>query len=180
MRQIIPFKSLNVPFNLLYVLGMTQRFLNRPFSALIATLRNDKTLTYAQMADRCYYVRSAAWFNNLYNADTPWAVNPPGEDTFVGMQHLFGISGRRVQEVIAQEWYSVVKDDQVSERVRNLASRIDRLDDEDLRLVTALVDRLDDIDLGIDLTDRRPRAIKPTARRITTKSVTVSPAPLGS
>ena len=113
---------------------------DRPFTSKVRGLRA-RGKRYADLEAGCQRARSTAWFNNLVNSSDPWAVSPPGDDALDGLATLMGTTRRRVQEMIAEEWYQVRRTD-FSPRVHDLASRLDGLSEDDAALVEALVQRL--------------------------------------
>jgi transcriptional regulator with XRE-family HTH domain len=96
-------------------------------------------VTFQEMAKRCGGVRSAAWWNRVArNRNT----DPPPWQEVDKIAQVLGVTPRRVQELIAQDWYGVTPFDGVSERTRRMSAVLDGLTDEDAEFVSALAHRL--------------------------------------
>ena len=104
----------------------------------------NRRLTYEEISRRSKWARSSAWFNNLVNRDVGpnyWGVNPPGPDTWDGIAELLNVTADDVRQMVAHEWFGV-KQEGTSERVAALATRLDKLDDEDANFIDSLLTRL--------------------------------------
>lgn len=110
-----------------------------PFRDAVQALR-DQGVKYQDLHLDAQRVRSTAWFNNLVNNGAS-AVSPPTADAVEGFAALFKTTPERVKEMIAEEWYGV-RMEELSPTVQHLASRIDALDEADVKLVESLIQRL--------------------------------------
>jgi hypothetical protein len=112
----------------------------RPFTALVQVLRG-AGYRYQDLSERSYGARSTAWFNNLVNSDDPWRVAPPPRATWAGLAHLFDVDEGHVQELVAQEWFSIRRSN-VTNAVLGMASAINALEPDDLELLKQIARRL--------------------------------------
>jgi hypothetical protein len=113
--------------------------INYPFSAAVEQV-HDSGVTYQQMAERCGGVRSASWWNRIVRADE--TTDPPPHQHLGKIAEMLGMTERRVQELVAQEWFGVTPFDGVSERTRRMSAVLDGLPEEDFEFVSALAHRL--------------------------------------
>jgi len=116
---------------------------DRPFTRQVRAMTH--RFTYERIAQRVGYARSTSWLNNLVNRELMtnrgWAVSPPEPRTWAKFAEAFGVTADDVRLMIAHEWLQVKQADH-SERVTALAARLDKLSDEDARLISQLVNRL--------------------------------------
>jgi hypothetical protein len=111
---------------------------DRPFSWHL----NELHLTYAALEQRCKRVRSVSWFHKLLTHADPWTQNPPTRDTFEALASLLDVSVSTVKVWIAKEWYGVRNEEAISDRVKAMAYRIDRLPAKDVPAIAELIKHL--------------------------------------
>lgn len=109
-----------------------------PFTDRILQLNNRERIRFQDMAYRCNEARSSSWFNHIANYVK---VNPPAPDIIPALASVIRESPRRMAELAAEQWYGVVTAD-VSPRVRQLATYIDAMNDEQFGLVERLSQHL--------------------------------------
>jgi hypothetical protein len=126
---------------------MTTGLTDRPFTRQVRALTH--RFTYERIAQRVGYARSTTWLNNLVNRELMsgrgWSAGPPEPTTWAKFAEAFGVTVDDVRRMIAHEWLQVKQADH-SERVTALATRLDKLSDEDAELISQLVSRLQPAD----------------------------------
>ncbi|MGW9237427.1 hypothetical protein ACWGRL_01645 [[Kitasatospora] papulosa] len=104
--------------------------------------RNARGMTYSQMEAKTWEVggkegsRSAGWWNNMANYQME---TPPGPKYIPGIASVLKISERRVEELVAEQWYGVRPDDEVPEPVRDLVPLLADVDPADMSTVEELL-----------------------------------------
>ena len=102
---------------------------------------------YARLQVKSDGARSFTWWRNLVEYG-PWggeygpSVGPPKPDAVPGIAKLFRVSEQRVREMIAEDWFGVNHNADVSQRVMRIASALDSLSERDADLVADVARRL--------------------------------------
>ncbi|WP_282703746.1 hypothetical protein [Streptomyces sp. CC219B] len=120
---------------------------NDAFSEAVRRRNQFDGVTFFQMAAESHrvggqeYSRSTAWWNNMANYEME---TPPAPKYVPGVASALDMSERRVNQLIAEQWYGVRPDDDVPSHLRSLVAELRGLTEEDVPVVEQLVKHLTD------------------------------------
>ncbi|MEU2783659.1 hypothetical protein [Streptomyces sp. NPDC007110] len=105
-----------------------------------AILHRAESLSYESIASLSG-VRSVTWWNQManYGADAP-----PAPGLIPDLARALELSERRVEELVAEQWYRVRPNDEIPERLRKLVKILRGIDPEDVELAEQLAQALSD------------------------------------
>jgi len=106
------------------------------FSKAVRRRNQVGRVSFGSMAARCGWERSSAWWNNManYSMDTP-----PAPKYIPGIALALGRSVRQVNELVAEQWYSVKPNDAIPDHLSDTVALLSEIDPADVPAVEELL-----------------------------------------